>query len=183
MTNSITKIHIVLLDEGTDPLKSVPAESLGNDIYRLLPDRSYSTDLENWEFLPGAIVRAEMRPHRPGEILLVAFEQLEPPPYASNIFVLHMVGKEQSYKLRKAISLGKHIYKLLPEADGTALAGTWEFPDHAILQCEDGYWNRRNLQLDDLVAVERVGYFIQVPSPAPHAPFCGRFWFRFCHNG
>lgn len=156
MTSPITKIHVFLLDEGTPAIKEVPSESLGGDLYTLLPDADYSTETENWEFLPEAIVRCEFLKNKLGEEMLCAVEQREPPPYASNIFVLHTQGKAQSYKLRKATSLGKHVYKLLPESDGIATAGTWEFPDHAILQCEDGYWNRRNLQLDDLVAVERI---------------------------
>jgi hypothetical protein len=53
-----TIVYVALLDEGVDTWRPVQAEHLGDDLYRLNGERP---DDEVWPFLPGDVVRCQVR--------------------------------------------------------------------------------------------------------------------------
>jgi hypothetical protein len=58
----ITKtIYIKLLEEGTDVWRPTLGEFIKDSIYKVLPTDGYDPDLEEWEFIPGAIVICEVQ--------------------------------------------------------------------------------------------------------------------------
>ena len=64
------RIHVRLLDEGTEVSRPTEALNLGNGLFRILPSRDYDPEDESWEFPPGSIVRCEKRLGSSGEYLL-----------------------------------------------------------------------------------------------------------------
>lgn len=66
-------IYVALLGEGTDVWRPVQAISVGDDKFVLVRPYDHDVEDETWEFLPGAIVRAETR-FREGESLVYAVE-------------------------------------------------------------------------------------------------------------
>jgi hypothetical protein len=64
------KVHVSLLDEGTEVWRPVDAELVGPSLFRLLG--TVPND-ESWEFLPGTVVRCENRLLSSG-MVLVAIE-------------------------------------------------------------------------------------------------------------
>jgi hypothetical protein len=54
MTTTI--IHVYLLDEGVDCWRPVAAEHIRDDVYRIVGEAPDPQD-ENWEFVPGQLVR------------------------------------------------------------------------------------------------------------------------------
>ena len=67
----VTKIHVYLLDEGTDVWRPVSAELIRDDIYRITgqpPD-----DTEHWEFMSGDTVRCKQQNFGGGKTGLVAY--------------------------------------------------------------------------------------------------------------
>jgi hypothetical protein len=69
----ITKeIHIYLKNEGTNVWRPVDAIRLDEDLYKI-PDDTLVPDDEDWEFLPGAVVRCVAK-DLSGGVLLVAIE-------------------------------------------------------------------------------------------------------------
>jgi len=69
-------IYIPLLDEGTPVLRPTTGEFLSNGIYRVLPTEGYNPTDEKWQFIPGEIVKCEIKTIEGNEIL-VATEKLE----------------------------------------------------------------------------------------------------------
>ncbi len=55
----IDTIYIRLLNEGTDVWRPAKGECLSDSIYRVLKIDNYDPDIEEWEFLPGTVVRCE----------------------------------------------------------------------------------------------------------------------------
>ena len=76
MIPTITKIHIRLLNEGVETVKRVEAEKIADNLYRLLQPLDYDALDEEWEFLPGSIVRCEKVSERWAEPLLLATERM-----------------------------------------------------------------------------------------------------------
>ena len=72
---TIAKIYVALLDEGTDVWRPTEATALGQGLYKLLPTPNYDPEDEIWEFLPGSIVRVKPKMFRDGEEL-VAIERV-----------------------------------------------------------------------------------------------------------
>jgi hypothetical protein len=68
--NSVVEIHVRLLDEGTDCSRPTRGVYLGNGLFRLLPTDHYDSNNENWEFIPGSIVRAKEVRNADGTYLL-----------------------------------------------------------------------------------------------------------------
>ena len=64
------RIHVRLLDEGTEVSRPTEALDLGNGRFKLLPIPRYDNAEESWEPLPGALVRSERKKDRCGEYLL-----------------------------------------------------------------------------------------------------------------
>lgn len=60
---NLMTVYVQLLNEGTPTYRPTQAEEVGEGIYRLLPTDNYDPEDEEWEFLPGALVRCvlEMR--------------------------------------------------------------------------------------------------------------------------
>ncbi len=54
-------IYIQLLDEGTLVWRPTVGEYVQDFVYRVLPTEDYNPENEEWEFLPGHIVRCEKR--------------------------------------------------------------------------------------------------------------------------
>jgi hypothetical protein len=54
---TVTRVFVNLLNEGVPTARPAPAEELGEGIYRILATPNYDPDDEEWQFLPGAIVR------------------------------------------------------------------------------------------------------------------------------
>lgn len=75
MSNEIANIHIQLLNEGTPTARPVKALALPNGFYQILPD-DYDPDDEEWEFVPGDIVRCETD-NSWREPLFLAVEKME----------------------------------------------------------------------------------------------------------
>lgn len=73
------EIHVELLDEGVDTWRPTQAEPLGNKIFKILPTSDYDPEDETWEFLPGSIVRCEMKKTDDGDEVLLAVEQVNDP--------------------------------------------------------------------------------------------------------
>jgi hypothetical protein len=65
------KIYVNLLGEGTPSSRPTLALALGNGTFELLPTKGYDPDDEQWEFLPGSLVRG-MEARRDGEPYLLA---------------------------------------------------------------------------------------------------------------
>ena len=68
--NKTVKISVRLLDEGTSVFRPTLALDLRDGLFRILPTSDYDPENETWEFVPGSIVRAEMRASGSGEFLI-----------------------------------------------------------------------------------------------------------------
>lgn len=55
--NNIKIIHIRLLDEIVDVWRPTKAIELENEIFQVLPTIDYDKNDEEWEFVPGSIVK------------------------------------------------------------------------------------------------------------------------------
>lgn len=75
----VTTVYVKLLEEGSLAYRPTQAEEVEPGVYRLLPTEHYDPEDEVWEFLPGTVVRCEIRtlrdtrPHQ----TLVAIEKVE----------------------------------------------------------------------------------------------------------
>jgi hypothetical protein len=66
-----TMIYVSLLGEGLNVLRSVRAESLGRDYYRIIEDMPEG---ETWQFQPGQVVRCKKKNLSSGKAM-VAMEE------------------------------------------------------------------------------------------------------------
>ena len=98
-------VYVELLDEGTTVIRPSLGESLGGDVYRLLPTTDYDYESEHWEFPPGSIVRCVKEIHD-AEELLVAREAVA--DAAHKIAPIHESGlltaSESTANLRTRLS-------------------------------------------------------------------------------
>jgi hypothetical protein len=77
MEKQLIVVYVDLLDEATPTIRPTNAEVLGDNRYRLLPTERYDPEVEEWEFIPGAIVKCkEIRTDR-GENVLLAVELVD----------------------------------------------------------------------------------------------------------
>ena len=67
-------VYVKLLDEGVDVWRPVTAEVLRDGTYRLEPTEGYDPEDEQWEFLPGSVVRCEVRRLSGGSVLAAVTE-------------------------------------------------------------------------------------------------------------
>jgi hypothetical protein len=63
-------IYIRLLQEGTEVARPTQAVEIGNGLFQILATPDYHPHDEEWEFLPGSVVRCESRPDSQGAYLL-----------------------------------------------------------------------------------------------------------------
>ena len=66
-------IYIRLIDEGTDVLRPTEAEELANGLFKVMPTPEYDPDDEEWEFIPGSVVRGVIRKLE-GQTFLIAVD-------------------------------------------------------------------------------------------------------------
>lgn len=66
------RVHVRLLDEGTDVSRPTEALDLGEGMFELLATPDYDSEAETWEFPPGSLVRCEKRGGNTGEYLLAS---------------------------------------------------------------------------------------------------------------
>lgn len=78
MASNTEEVYIRLLNEGAEVFRPTRAGHIRESIYRLLATDNYDPDDEEWEFLPGTLVRCEIRRISDGRILL-AVEKLSSP--------------------------------------------------------------------------------------------------------
>jgi len=71
-TKKMVEIHVRLLEEGTEVARPTHALDLGNGLFKLEATIDYDPDTEVWEFLPGSIVRGEIRSSDSGQYLMAA---------------------------------------------------------------------------------------------------------------
>ena len=74
---NIKTIYIRLLDEGTRTARPAHSLFLGDGLYCVLRTKDYDPEDENWQFLPGSIVRCIIE-RWSGEELLTANELFTP---------------------------------------------------------------------------------------------------------
>jgi hypothetical protein len=55
------QVYVRLLNEGTEVFRPTQAVEIGKGLFELMATPHYDSEDEAWEFLPGAIVRIEMR--------------------------------------------------------------------------------------------------------------------------
>jgi hypothetical protein len=63
-------VFVRLLDEGTDVMRPVQAERIRPGIFRLFEPVDYDPEYETWEFMPGSLVRCEIRHINNGAIFV-----------------------------------------------------------------------------------------------------------------
>ena len=69
-------IYLQLLGEGTTVYRPVPASKLSEGLYKISENEIFDPDDEEWEFLPGTVVKVEQRILE-GETVLVAVKEQE----------------------------------------------------------------------------------------------------------
>ena len=77
MKPEIVNIHIKLLNEGTDTVRRAYAERIYENTYKILQPDDYDAQDEEWEFLPGTIVRCEHIEKGWKEPLFLAVEEVD----------------------------------------------------------------------------------------------------------
>ncbi len=75
MTN-ITIIYVLLHEDSIDMFRPTEAIDLGSGLYKILPTPDYNPEFENWQFVPGTIVKCELRSFKGGENVLVAIQKV-----------------------------------------------------------------------------------------------------------
>ena len=63
-------LHVRLLNEGTEVSRPTYALNLGGGLFKLLPTPDYNAADEEWEFVPGTVVRTQKREDENGEYLI-----------------------------------------------------------------------------------------------------------------
>jgi hypothetical protein len=69
------EMHVRLLDEGTEVSRRTRALDLGNGLFQIEATADYDPELENWEFVPGSIVRSEPRSNESGSYRIAVASQ------------------------------------------------------------------------------------------------------------
>jgi len=54
-------IYIKLLNEGSEAWRPTLGEEMRDNIFRVLPTSDYDPEDEEWEFIPGSIVRCKLQ--------------------------------------------------------------------------------------------------------------------------
>ena len=70
------EIYVQLLGDEEGTLRQTQALSLGGSMYKVLPIPNYEIADEQWKFIPGTIVKCELRNYR-GQDYLLAVEQVK----------------------------------------------------------------------------------------------------------
>jgi hypothetical protein len=67
-----TTIYVRLLGEGTDVFRPTQAEAVGGEVFRLIEPEAYDPEDEEWEFVPGSLVRTAIRHGASGAYLVAS---------------------------------------------------------------------------------------------------------------
>jgi hypothetical protein len=78
MNRDLTTVYVMLVDEGVDVWRPVPATNLGNGQYQLLAPDDYDPDDESWEFPPGTTVECHPQMLSDGVVLVATRVVQEP---------------------------------------------------------------------------------------------------------
>lgn len=76
MSLNSVEIHVRLLNEGTPTARPAKAELMANGFYRILLTPDYDPEDEEWQFVPGDIVRCEKDDHSWALPVLLAIEKI-----------------------------------------------------------------------------------------------------------
>lgn len=76
MKPEIVNIHVKLLNEGTETVRRALAKKIRENAYQIIQPDNYDASDEEWEFLPGSIVRCENIPLGWKEPLFLAVEKV-----------------------------------------------------------------------------------------------------------
>lgn len=71
------EVSVRLLNEALPTTRRTAAIELGDNWFKLLPTNDYDPEDEEWEFLPGSIVRCERRPNLGNPDIFLAVEKRE----------------------------------------------------------------------------------------------------------
>ena len=63
-------IYIRLLNEGVEVVRPTSAELLNSGLYKVHPTPNYDPQDEQWEFVPGSIVKVVKKTMADGELLV-----------------------------------------------------------------------------------------------------------------
>ena len=73
--NPSVRIFVKLLNEGTDVWRPVEAVRIDEDVYQINRSNPYDPQDETWEFMPGTMVKCEMKNLGQGQ-QMVAIESI-----------------------------------------------------------------------------------------------------------
>jgi hypothetical protein len=76
MSENVVEIHVMLLNEEFMTARATKAKALANGMYEVLRPDDYDPEDEEWEFVPGTIVRCEWQPKGWQKPLLMAVEKV-----------------------------------------------------------------------------------------------------------
>jgi L-methionine (R)-S-oxide reductase len=85
MGSGTKRIHVRLLNEGTDVSRPVEAIEMGEGLFKILATTGYDPEDEEWEFPPGTIVRLKERHDNSGEYFIAIPGNREPNVQLANI--------------------------------------------------------------------------------------------------
>ncbi len=74
MKVDIASVYVQLLNEGTTCYRPAPFVQLGHDTVQLLAPPGYCPEDEEWEFVPGSVVRLAWKILSSGRVLVAAEE-------------------------------------------------------------------------------------------------------------
>lgn len=76
MTEDIIEIHVQLLNEGSPTARPALARRLDNGFYQIILSDDYDPEDEDWQFVPGDVVRCEKVEHGWKIPLFLAVEKI-----------------------------------------------------------------------------------------------------------
>ena len=130
----IVEIVVELFDEGTPTWRLAEAVSIKDGLYRILADKGYDPEDEQWAFLPGSEIRLEEVRLQNGE---KTFAAIHPNP---NVIRIEMgTTEEDVFGLRDAFAekLEDGSYKVIASPHYNPDEHFWEFLPGTIVRIEE----------------------------------------------
>lgn len=160
-TEKYAIVHVMIYEASIDILCPALALRMTGDSFKLLPHPDYDPEDEDWQFLPGAVVRTETRHFSPQQTalktahtVLLAVEQIEPPPQPVPIYVRLAAPNQSQVQRVGAISLGNHLFQLPTQQEDAPAHEIWEFSPGAIVRCETTFGRH------GVYGVMAIGYYV-----------------------